>query len=93
MNDVAVRLTIRGLVQGVGYRYFCYREALRRGLTGWVKNMPDGSVAAVAEGNRGMVNDLIEELRRGPFGARVTEIETDWQSYTGQHKSFEIQVR
>ncbi len=62
---------IRGRVQGVGFRAFVEREALRRGLEGWVRNCRDGSVEAVFAGEAGIVADMIEACRRGPRASHV----------------------
>ena len=71
---VRARLTISGIVQGVGYRYYCRREAQGRGLAGWVRNLPDGRVEAVLQGERPQVEDMIKWCYRGPSEARVTDI-------------------
>ncbi|MFQ6008548.1 MAG: acylphosphatase, partial [Candidatus Zixiibacteriota bacterium] len=65
MNSAGVQLRIQGVVQGVGYRYYCLRKAREFGLKGWVKNNPDGSVSVVAEGDRSLIEDLIKELKVG----------------------------
>ncbi len=90
MNEGAVHLIIKGLVQGVGYRYFCYRTAVGLGLTGQARNMPDGSVQVDAEGGRGEMEILIKELKVGPMHASVKEIEVLWDKATGKYNSFEI---
>ena len=90
MNEKAVHLRIRGLVQGVGYRYFCYRTAVGLGLAGQAQNMPDGSVLVEAEGGRGELEILIRELKVGPMHASVTEIDVLWDEPTGKHDSFQI---
>ncbi|HLS55283.1 MAG TPA: acylphosphatase [Zeimonas sp.] len=69
------RLAIHGLVQGVGFRASLAREARRRGLVGWVRNRPDGSVEAVVAGARGEVDELIRWAARGPPAARVTRVD------------------
>jgi acylphosphatase len=92
MSDRAVELRIHGLVQGVGYRYFCYREATSRGLTGWVENERDGSVRLLAEGDEGLLHDLIAELKRGPSSAHVSGIEVDWREFSGDFRSFEVKM-
>ena len=66
---------VRGRVQGVGFRAFVGREALRRGLEGWVRNCRDGSVEAVFAGEPAMVADMIEVCRRGPRLSRVDRLD------------------
>ncbi|MDX9858933.1 MAG: acylphosphatase [candidate division Zixibacteria bacterium] len=89
-QTAAAELHITGLVQGVGYRYFCSREASRLGITGWVKNLSDGSVRVMAEGERQDIETLIERLRVGPFGAHVDTIEITWRSPGGCYDTFAI---
>jgi len=74
---VIVRRHIRvwGAVQGVFFRASCAREAERRGVAGWVRNVPDGSVEAVVEGEAAAVEALTAWCRRGPNGARVDGVE------------------
>ena len=74
MTHVAVRLIIVGQVQGVGYRFWTVREATRRGLDGWVCNLPDGTVEALIAGPEADVAGMIEACRRGPRMAVVTSI-------------------
>ena len=69
----AVRVKVHGRVQGVFYRDSCRGEALRLGITGWVRNEPDGSVAGEFEGDR--VDDLVAWCRTGPPGARVARVD------------------
>jgi acylphosphatase len=75
MDRIAVRLSIRGRVQGVGYRWWACREARRLGLDGWVRNRTDGSVELLAAGSAAAVAELVERCRRGPGAAQVTAIE------------------
>lgn len=69
--SVIRHVIVRGRVQGVGFRAFVEREALRRGLEGWVRNCRDGSVEAVFAGEPAVVADMIEACRRGPRASRV----------------------
>ncbi|WP_205739674.1 acylphosphatase [Georgenia sp. SYP-B2076] len=69
------RLTIHGLVQGVGYRFSCQNEAERLGVHGWVGNRYDGTVEAVLEGDEAAVDALIAWTRRGPRHADVTRVD------------------
>ena len=66
---------ISGRVQGVGFRYFVQACAEREGLGGWVRNLADGRVEVVAEGDRESVDRLERQIRRGPAGARVEHVE------------------
>ena len=71
---ITVRLRILGRVQGVGYRAWTVYTARRLGLDGWVRNVVDGSVEAVARGPEPAVNSLVTAAQAGPPGARVTEV-------------------
>ncbi|HEX5212439.1 MAG TPA: acylphosphatase [Pseudolabrys sp.] len=68
---ISRHVIVHGRVQGVGFRDFVEREALRRGLEGWVRNRRDGSVEAVFKGDAALVAAAIEACRRGPLGAIV----------------------
>jgi len=71
----AVRFVAHGLVQGVGYRWFVWREAERLGLRGVVRNLPDGSVEVIAEGVTEALDRLERALSEGPTVARVDRVE------------------
>ena len=71
MSDAIRHVTIRGRVQGVGYRYFVEQAARSRDLEGWVRNRRDGSVEAVLAGPTDAVTAVIAACRRGPSSARV----------------------
>ena len=74
MADRAVRLIVEGRVQGVGFRYWTVQEATRRGLDGWVRNLPDGSVEALIAGPEDTVASMIDACRRGPSMAAVRAV-------------------
>ncbi len=83
--------TVRGRVQGVGFRYFVQDEARRLSLTGYTRNLPDGrTVEVVAEGARGALEQLVTALRQGPPGSYVERVDVSWEPATGQHPSFDI---
>jgi len=87
---VRAHVIITGRVQGVFFRTETQDEAIRKGVTGWVRNMPDGRVEAVFEGEKDNVEKLIEFCRRGPPGARVTKVEVVWENYMGEFRDFRI---
>ncbi len=89
MNE-AYDIRVEGMVQGVGFRYFTLFRARRRGITGWVRNEYDGSVAVRAEGPSEDLNDFIEELRRGPAGARVRRLEAVPVPPAGTFADFDV---
>jgi len=68
------RYVVEGDVQGVGFRFFTSRQAQRLGITGWVRNLPDGRVEADAEGTDAQLASFEEALRRGPGSATVTSV-------------------
>lgn len=75
MSDVVRHVMIRGRVQGVGFRYWTTREAIRLGLAGWVRNRRDGSVEALFVGPTDVVAEMMTRCRQGPESARVDGIE------------------
>ena len=75
-----VHIIAAGLVQGVGYRWFVARHAERLGLSGYVRNLWDGTVEVEAEGEKALLEDLIRELRVGPRSARVTDLRVEWKT-------------
>jgi acylphosphatase len=74
MSAAIRRVTIRGRVQGVGYRAWVDHQARRLGLQGWVRNRRDGGVEAVFEGAEDIVANMIAACRNGPPSARVDEV-------------------
>jgi acylphosphatase len=82
------KLVIKGLVQGVGYRYWLRRIALSRGIKGYVKNSPDGNVEAVLCGREKEVQQMIEECFEGPLSAQVKNI--DMKDINCKPKDFSI---
>ena len=76
-------VVIYGFVQGVGFRFGVERTATARGVAGWVRNRPDGTVEAVFEGERADIEALVEFCRRGPRGAEVERVEVEEDSPEG----------
>ncbi|HWA52616.1 MAG TPA: DNA polymerase ligase N-terminal domain-containing protein [Solirubrobacterales bacterium] len=85
----AVRATVRGAVQGVGFRDATVRAADRLGVLGWVRNAEDGSVLVHAEGAEGAVGELLEFLGEGPRGARVASVDVEEVKVEG-HEQFAV---
>ena len=88
--EVRARILISGLVQGVFFRRELVDRANRLGLTGWVRNLKDGRVEAVVEGDKLKVDDLIRYCHRGPQNARVSSVAVEWLDYTGEFRGFKI---
>lgn len=88
---VRAHVFIRGRVQGVFFRSEIRREATRRGVTGWVRNLFDGRVEAVFEGEEAGVKSVIEFCRKGPPHAKVAGMSVDLQDYVGEFESFEVE--
>jgi acylphosphatase len=85
-----VHLTIEGRVQGVGFRWFVRTSAQALDVAGTVRNRPDGSVEVEAEGPRAALDRLVEALRAGPPGARVTRVNESWSEGPARHEGFQI---
>jgi acylphosphatase len=82
--------TIHGIVQGVSFREYTRREAVRLGLTGWVANQYDGTVKLVAEGPEETLTILLRWLHRGSPSARVFQVDATWSAATKEFARFEI---
>lgn len=87
---VSRRFVISGKVQGVGFRWFTQETATREGLKGWVRNLPDGRVEALLEGEAEAVTRVERALRSGPRGARVEKVQVDDEE-PGGYRSFTIE--
>jgi acylphosphatase len=81
---------ISGRVQGVSYRAYTQYEAIQLGLTGWVRNCPDGRVELVAEGEQEALQQLVLWCYQGPPAAHVTHVEMQWEADTGTDWTFDI---
>ncbi|MCD6495952.1 MAG: acylphosphatase [Candidatus Aenigmarchaeota archaeon] len=87
---IRVRVTVSGLVQGVGFRYAVRREASLAGVRGYVKNLPNGKVEAVFEGEESKVMELVGFCEQGPPGADVSGINVKKEGFADEFISFEI---
>ena len=85
-----VRVTVSGVVQGVGFRYFVARAAAHKSITGWVRNLPDGNVEVVGEGNAGMLREFVSELHAGPHAAHVAGVTVHTEPYLAEYQRFEV---
>lgn len=74
MAIVQIHATVKGRVQGVGFRNWTYSQARLFGVTGWVKNAPDGDVAILAEGDDAQIGEFIEAIKQGPRLSKITEV-------------------
>ncbi|MDR2257894.1 MAG: acylphosphatase [Treponema sp.] len=91
LPPAAFHALVSGRVQGVGFRYSCYHEARRLGLTGWVRNNMDGGVEVWAEGAKEKLESFLQWLRRGPPGARVDQVRYDTCRPAGTYRDFGIE--
>lgn len=89
--EKAFRVLITGRVQGVGYRYFAQREAVRAGIHGYVKNLPDGRVEVLAEGEESNLNKFVHTLRTGPGFGYVTDVDIVPLDFENRYTSFDIE--
>lgn len=90
LEKAQARLQIRGRVQGVYFRASLVQQAQALGLTGWVMNCGDGSVAAAVEGSRRHLEELISWCWQGPPGARVTEVSVEWDRARDSFSGFVV---
>ncbi|KYH42249.1 MAG: acylphosphatase [Candidatus Bathyarchaeota archaeon B63] len=87
---VRAHVYVSGRVQGVFFRYETRRRALRLGVSGWVRNLPDGRVEALFEGEKEEVEEMIRFCWRGPPGAIVRDVEVHWEKPAGDLRGFHI---
>jgi len=85
-----VSVIVRGRVQGVAFRHYTCQQALELGVSGWVRNRPDGAVEGLFEGDDAAVDALVEWCRSGPPAARVESVDIHRCNYSGEFDSFTI---
>jgi acylphosphatase len=90
MEKARARVRVSGHVQGVFFRAFTEEVARSYGLTGWVRNMSDGQVEALLEGEKQGVERAVSSLRSGPPAARVEDVEVRWEDFTDEFGSFSV---
>lgn len=79
-----------GRVQGVGFRYTAESVALELGITGWVRNLPDGRVEALAEGTEKKLQTFLDRIAAGPMKRYIINVQLDWQAPTGEFEEFQV---
>jgi acylphosphatase len=84
VSEARARVVVRGRVQGVFFRVETRDRARSLGLSGWVRNAPDGSVEAVFEGDRERIESMLAWCRRGPSHARVDDVQAEWEEPAGE---------
>ncbi|MBX3235628.1 MAG: acylphosphatase [Nitrospiraceae bacterium] len=89
-EHVYARVLVSGRVQGVGYRAFTQRVGTARRLAGGVRNLDTGQVELEVEGSRAVIEDLLAELRKGPVGSRVTQVQVEWSTAADRFTDFQI---
>ena len=90
MEKARLYSTISGLVQGVGYRFFCQRNAYRLNITGYAKNLWDGKVEIVAEGEKDKLLQFVDLLKQGPMLSDVKKVDIIWEEYKGEFSNFSV---
>jgi acylphosphatase len=90
MTKTRAHVYVTGRVQGIFYRSFVRTKAQLLNLRGWVKNTMDGCVEIVFEGETEDINSAIEECRRGPTHAQITDLRVEWEKPRGEFNNFEI---
>jgi acylphosphatase len=91
-NEKRAEIVVKGLVQGVGFRYFVVRNAESLGLKGFVQNLYSGEVLTVAEGDEGLIKELFEIIKTGPRSAQVNSYKIDWMESKNEFSTFKIRA-
>ena len=85
-----IQVLYSGRVQGVGFRFTAEESARRLGVVGWVKNLRDGRVELVAEGDERMLTRFLEDIRTGPMQNFIKDTEVSWSTATNEFHEFDI---
>lgn len=88
--NIGAKIRVKGLVQGVGYRHFCYKKALQYKINGFVSNLHNGDVELEIEGEKNMIYDFIRELKMGPFNAKVNSLKAEELSFESKFECFSV---
>jgi len=90
-DNVRLDAKVTGFVQGVGYRYYILRKVAGRNIVGYVRNLPGGrQVRVVAEGPSDQLEDLLQDIREGPEGSFVEQVDVGWSVASGEFSRFEV---
>jgi acylphosphatase len=81
---------VHGRVQGVSFRHYTMLRARELGLTGWVRNLPDGTVETTAEGDKTALDALLDFLQDGPPAAHVSRVDESWHTASGKFVDFTV---
>jgi len=90
LKGVRAHVIVTGLVQRVYYRVMVRQEACTLGITGWVKNRPDGTVEAMFEGEEEKVVKLIDWCRQGTPASKVSSVQIEWGDFRSEYQNFRI---
>lgn len=88
--NIGAHIIVKGLVQGVGFRWFVEREAKKLGLVGYVRNLPTGQVEIEVEGDRSLIEELMAKVKVGNRLARVIDLDINWLEARGRYTNFNI---
>ena len=88
MDETRVHVFVSGMVQGVFFRQGTKERAQKFGVTGWVRNLEDGRVEAVFEGEKNAVDNLVRYCHHGTSSTRVDKVEINYEKFTGEFKNF-----
>ncbi|MCB9242941.1 MAG: acylphosphatase [Ignavibacteriales bacterium] len=84
------KIIVKGFVQGVGYRYFCYKKASEYELTGYAKNLFNGEVEVEVEGEEYLILGFIKELKIGPMRSNVKMVDYVFENYENKYDEFKM---
>lgn len=90
--QVGVHIIVQGMVQGVGFRYFVWRQATKLSLSGFVRNLYNADVEIEAYGDRSLLEELIKEVKVGPRSAYVKDLRIEWKEFQERYIGFEVRL-
>ena len=91
-NTTRMHVYVKGIVQGVGFRFFVYNIGLSLNLHGWVRNRYNGQVEVMAEGPKNILESFLDKIKEGPQMAQVDDVEVEWRTPTDDLPEFTIQA-